>query len=443
MKDEVINSIDSESGIIASLIHNPELSFYSEHLQPNHFTDTDNKYIYAALCGLAQKGIKNADAYNIAEFLASEPATRKYAEGLQLDRLNELIEMSDVLARSSPEEYRILVDNVLDASFRRDMLNTLTECRSLILDRSEKDIEQRVYDAIDDVMVEYSSANDVPKFADVIDDYWSEIESRQGGGYAGLPFKFSALNDYVTLEKGELIIFGAEYKQGKSIMLLNCAVDLLKQDKAVLYIDSELNSRLFTARLLANLTGIEYKRLASGAYSEEERHKITAAREWMKTRNFTHIYMPMYDIQSIYTTIKKVYHTTGIDVVIVDYFKGKSDAADAWESYADLGRFVDLIKNTVCGDMNIIGIGAAQATASGKLADSAKISRNASTIIMLSEKTAEEIEADGAECGNKKLRVVANRNGPQMSANEYIDLQFDGDHILYTQAKQHIPQMPY
>lgn len=443
MIDEEINSLDSESGIIASLIHDPELSFYSEHLQPNHFTDTDNQYLYTALCGLAQKGIKTADAYNILEFLASNPATRAYTEELSIDRLNELVDMSDILARRTPEEYRILVDNVLDASFRREMLSALRDCRELCLNRSESDIEQRVYDTIDDVMVSYSSANDIPKYSEVIDDYWDEIESRQGGGYAGIPFKFPALNEYVTLEKGELIIFGAEYKQGKSIMLLNCAVDLLKQDKAVLYIDSELNSRLFTARLLANLTGIEYKRLTSGAYTEEEHRLIIEAKEWMKTRSFTHLYMPIYDIQSIYTTVKKVYHTTGIDVVIVDYFKGKSDAADAWESYSDLGRFVDMIKNQVCGDMNISGIGAAQATATGKLADSAKISRNASTIIMLSEKSAEEIEADGEDCGNKKLRVVANRNGPQMSPNEYIDLKFDGDHILYTQARQHIPQMPF
>lgn len=93
--------------------------------------------------------------------------------------------------------------------------------------------------------------------------------------------------------------------------------------------------------------------------------------------------------------------------------------------------------------MNIAAIGAAQATATGKLADSAKIARNASTIAMITDKTPEEIEADGAECGNKKLRVVVNRNGMQMAPGEYLDMFFDGDHILYEQAKQHIPQTPY
>lgn len=93
--------------------------------------------------------------------------------------------------------------------------------------------------------------------------------------------------------------------------------------------------------------------------------------------------------------------------------------------------------------MNIAGIGAAQATAAGRLADSAKIARNASTIAMITDKTADEVAADGPECGNKKLRVVYNRNGMQMSEGEYIDLRFDGNHVLYEEAKQHIPDEPY
>lgn len=226
------------------------------------------------------------------------------------------------------------------------------------------------------------------------------------------------------------------------MMLLNCAMDLLKRDLAVLYLDSELNTRLFTARVLAHLTGIEYKRVVSGNYSPEEEEKIDSARAWLKTRKFTHIYIPMFDQQSIYTAAKKVQHTQGLDVLIVDYFKGSGDG-DAFDSYQELGRFVDTVKNKICGDMGICGIGAAQATVTGKVADSAKIGRNASTIAMIQDKTPEEIEADGPECGNKKLRVILNRNGMQMAPGEYIDMIFDGNHIMYSEAKQHIPQTPY
>lgn len=439
---EDINSLESESGIIASLIHNPELSFYSEVLKPNHFTNKENRCVYLAVCELAKRGIKTVDPYNILEVLNSSEATRKYAEMLSVEKLQELMDMSDVLVRRSVEEYQMLVKNVMDAAFRRDAFQSLRECEALCLDRSKEDIEQRIYEAIDDVMTEYSSTNEIPQYKDVIDKCWEEVKSRQGNGYAGIPFKFDNLNEYATIEPGELFIFAAEAKQGKSMMLLNCAIDLLRRDLAVLYLDSELNTRLFTARVLANLTGIEYKRLTTGNYSEDEAKRIDEAIAWMKTRKFTHIYIPMFDQQSIYTAVKKVKHTQGLDVLIVDYFKGSGDG-DAFDSYQELGRFVDMVKNKICGDMGICGIGAAQATVNGKVADSAKIGRNASTIALIQDKTPEEMESDGVECGNKKLRVVLNRNGMQMAPGEYIDLLFDGNHILYSEAKQHIPQTPF
>lgn len=442
MKAEDINSIDSEAGVIASLIHNPEFSFYSEYLLPNHFTNKDNQCVYTAICELARRGITAIDPYNIIEVLNSSEATRKYAEGLSVDKLNELVEMSDILARSTVEEYKMLVANVMDAAFRRDTFQRLKECQVLCYNRSEKNIEQKIYDVIDDVMTEFSTANEIPPYREVIDECWEEIKSRQGNGFSGIPFKFDALNEYATIEPGELFIFAAEAKQGKSMMLLNCAIDLLKQDKAVLYLDSELNTRLFTARVISHLTGIEYKRLTSGNYSEEEAAVIDSAKEWMKTRKFTHIYIPMFDQQSIYTAVKKVKHTQGLDVLIVDYFKGSGDG-DAFDSYQELGRFVDLVKNQICGDMGICGIGAAQATINGKVADSAKIGRNASTIALIQDKTPEEVEADGVECGNKKLRVILNRNGMQMAPGEYIDLFFEGNRIMYSEAKQHIPQVPF
>ena len=440
--NEDMSRVESEAGIIATLIHHPDFSFYSEQLLPNHFTNKENRIIYQALRSLAQSGVQTIDPYIIVQELQSKEATRRFADDLSVDQLYTLIENSDILCRDSVEAYMVLVNNVLDAAFRRDTYQQLKECQRLCLQPTEANIEQKIYKMLDDVMMEFSATNDVPPYKDVVDKYWNEIQSRQSAGYSGIPFKFPALNDYATIERGELFIFGAEQKQGKSMMLLNCAVDLLRQGYAVLYLDSELNTRLFTARLLAHLSGIEYKRLTAGTYSAEEAKRIDEAREWIKTRRFTHIYIPTFDIQSIYTTVNKVRHTQGLDVLIVDYFKSTGEG-DAFNSYQELGRFVDTVKNRICGDMNIAGIGAAQATSTGRLADSAKIARNASTIAMITDKTPEEIEADGAECGNKKLRVVVNRNGMQMAQDEYISLFFDGNHILYEQAKQAIPRLPF
>lgn len=434
--------VESEAGIIATLIHHPEFSFYSEQLLPNHFTNRENRYIYQAICELAKNDVKVIDPYNIVQQLSANEATRRFAEELSIEQLFTVMENSDSIARGSIAEYKLLVDNVMDAAFRRDTYQQLKECQRLCLQPSEENIEHKIYQMLDSVMMEFSTTNDVPAYRDVIDKCWEEIKGRQGVGYSGIPFKFSALNDYATIERGELFIFGAEQKQGKSMMLLNCAVDLLRRDCAVLYLDSELNTRLFTARILAHLSGIEYRRLTSGNYSDEEAARITEQIAWMKTRKFTHIYIPTFDIQTIYTTVNKVRHTQGLDVLIVDYFKGSGNG-DAFNSYQELGKLTDFVKNTLCGEMNIAGIGAAQATATGRLADSAKIARNASTIAMITDKTPEEIATDGEECGNKKLRVVVNRNGMQHADGEYIDLWFNGNLISYEQAKQHVPQTPF
>lgn len=441
MADEIVR-IESESGVITSLIQNPEFAFYSEHLLPNHFYDVDNRYIYLAITELVKSGIDNIDPYNIIEKLSSAESTRRYAHEISIDRLNELMDMSCDLARRTVEEYKLAVDNVLDAAFRRDMERQLNECLKNVRDLEVDSVRQYIYKVLDSVMMSYDGVHELPAYAEVVDDCWEEIQKRQGTGYSGIPFKFPTLNEYVTIERGELIVFGAEAKQGKSMMLLNIAVDLLRKGLAVLYLDSELNTRMFTARILAHLSGVEYKCLTSGAYGPEEAERIDEAREWLKNQKLVHAYYPVFESQAIYAAAKRMEHTTGLDVIIVDYFKS-GDAADAFEGYQELGRVTNLVKNEICGALNIAGIGAAQATSAGRLADSAKIARNASTIIMLQDKSPDEIERDGEECGNKKLRVVLNRNGMQHASGEYIDLRFSGNHVLYEEATQHRPEVPF
>lgn len=443
MSVQDIKNVQSEAGIVASVAMRPELVFYSDTLRPNHFTNEQNAYLYYAISELAKKGVEKVDAYNIYNFLNARPATRKAAENMTIQAINDFLDVAPTIARESPADYRELVNNVMECAFRRNTYNKLSECQRMCFNAQEKDISQKIYAELDNVVMEFSTTSEVPQYKDVVDGYWEELKKRQGeGAFAGYKFPFPTLNSYVTMERGELIIFGAEAKQGKSMMLLNVAASLLKDNVKVMYLDSELNSRLFTCRMLAHLTGIEFARIRSGQYSQEESKRIDDAIAWLKTRNFVHLYMPVFDEQAIYTTVRKVYHTMGIDALIVDYFKGGDDK-DAFASYQSLGGLTDLVKNHLAGDLNIAAIGAAQATSTGKLADSAKIARNASTIIMIQDKTPEEREQDGETCGNKKMIVRFNRNGAQMADGEYIDLRFDGNHIKYEEAHQHVNLLPY
>ena len=373
-----ICDVPGEAGIVASLILHPEFYFYSEQLTPHDFTVEENGYLYYAISQLVKRGATNIDAFDIVHILnLGEQSGKLNGSALTIASVKEFIENAGAIARSTVEGYLILVDRVLDAAFRRKAYQKLAECQSYCFNTEEQDIEKKIYATLDSVMLEYASTSEVPQYRDVVDELWAEIESRQDHAFSGIPFKFPTLNRYATIEPGELFIFAAEAKQGKSMMLLNCAVDLLRQGKSVLYIDSELNSRMFTCRLLAHLTRIEFNRVKSGNYNQEEAERIAQAIQWMKAQKFTHIYMPIFDQNNIYTTVKKVKHTQGIDVLVVDYFKSTGDA-DAFASYQELGRLVDCVKNSLAGEMNIAAIGAAQATSTGKIADSRTSSRRRS-----------------------------------------------------------------
>ncbi len=445
MNIEDINSLESESGIIATLIHNPEFSFYSEQLLPGHFTNKENRCIYAAICELAKNDIKTIDPYNIIECLGSMDAMKKCAESITVEKLQELMEVSDVIARSSIEEYKMLVANVLNSAFRRDIYRTLKECEELCLDADEEELEKKVYSAIDEIMTGYSAIDEVPEFKDVVDELWQEIQDHQDGKCAGIPFKFPTLNEYVRIEPGELVVVGAPAKGAKSMFMLNEAVDILRQGKSVFYLDSELSSRLFTCRLLSHLTGIEFSRIRRGQYSREEEAKINEQLCWIKKQRFAHMYLPIFNKQTIYTAVKKMMHKLGgLDVLIVDYLKPTGSSTEAYTVYSELGNLTDFIKNELNGRLGIAGIAAAQLTANNKLADSAKIARNASTIILMTDKTPEECEQDGEGSGRKKLVVVQNRNGMQHVEGEWINLDFNGNICLLEESKkQHIVENPY
>lgn len=440
-----IKNIEAEAGVIASVLLKPELIFYSEQLKPNHFTDPQNAYVYWAVSELVKKGVDQVDSYNIRNMISLKRGTEHAADIVTIQSLNELIDVAKNIARGSPEDYRTVVEAVLDAAFRRETYNRLVSCERLCFNANDHEIADKIYATLDETMLSFSTNDEIPQYSTKVDDYWKEIEDRQSGDLAGsIPFKFQALNNYVTLERGELVVVGALMKQGKSMLLMSEAVDLLRKGLRVMYIDSELSSRLFTCRLISHLTGIEFKRVRAGTYTAQEKDDIDNAIRFMKQSQFVHIYMPMFDENSVYTAVNKIYHTMGIDVLIVDYLKSTGDNDEAFAVYTKMGSMVDMLKNKIAGQLNIAVLSAAQATTGGKLADSAKIARNASTILMLSDKTDEEIEADGANCGNKKLRVALNRNGPQHADNEYIDLQFNGNRCMYEDPmSQHTIDMPW
>lgn len=440
-----IYNAQAESGVIASLILHPEYCFHSEELTAHHFYDNENGYLYYAITELAKRSIDKIDAFNIQNILNAHPATRAWAERLTVQAINGLIEKAPIISAKTVSEYKVSVHNVMDAAFRRDAIQKLHECEQLCRsDNESENIKTRIYKEIEDLVCRYEDIEDIAPLGEKMDELWAQISNAQQTD-SFVDFPYPSLNRYMKISRTDAIVIAAQTKRGKSLMLLNLAVDLLKKGKRVLVIDTELDTKLYIMRLISNLTGIEFARIRDGNVDEAEISRIEEAKSWIKSMPITHVYRPAIDDDQLISITRKHMHKYGVDVLILDYLKGNTSYfLDAYQNSAVLGKTMDTLKNYIAGELNLFVLTAVQATRTGTIADSQKIMRNCSGLLYLERKSPEQIQADGGfEYGNMTLNVRANRNGEIMADGDYISLTLDGNRCLFFESKQPVRSDPY
>lgn len=439
MKDiSLISDNQAEAGVISTLIRHPDFILYTDYLRPKYFYNTENGCMYWAIQQLYKNGVTTIDAINLMNMLSSNKAVQREIDKYNLTNIQKFIDMSQYAVRHTIEEYKLLVNTVVTLAFKRDLYNVADEIEAACFN-SEYDLNQLnslVNKKINRLTEQYITSNDIVMFGDKVDDLWNEIKSRvTENGLYGIPSKFSSLNEYITYEPGELVLLKARMKRGKSAFFLNEAVHKIRNGVPTLYLDTEMQDRLFLERLLANLTGIPVKRIKTGEYSEEEGHKLDQVNEWIKKQPFVHIYLPQTTDEEIYAIHKILKYKMNLEFSIFDYIK--SNIQSAAENYNALGSRCDFLKNNVAGELNIAMLAGAQLNRNNAVADSDKIERYVSASILWRDKTTEELAKDGLDCGNFAMTVDLNRLGEQMTEDEYIDMKFDGNLMRIEQAKQH------
>lgn len=435
----MISDNQAEAGIIATLVYHPEFILHTDYLKASYFYNIENGCIYWAIDQLYKNGVETIDALNITNMLNSNKAVKKKISEYNLDDMQKFINMSQYACRHTIEEYKLLVNNVVTMSFKRDLNKILLEIQSncFNLDVDLNKLNGMVNSKINKLTEQYIISNEIEIFGTKIDDLWNEVCDRKTeSGVYGIPSKFKTINEYLTYEQGELILLKARMKKGKSAFMMNEAIHKLKNGVPTLYLDTEMQDRLFYERMLANLTGIEVKNIKTGRYTFEQGNELQKMNDWIKKQPFVHKYVPIITDEEIYATHKILKYKIGLEFSIFDYIK--SNILSSSENYNALGARCDFLKNNVAGDLNIAMLAGAQLNRNNQVADSDKLERYVSASMMWRDKTSEEIARDGGlEYGNFALTIDLNRLGEQMLDDEYIDFSFDGNRMRIEEAKQH------
>lgn len=436
MAADVIYDSAAESGIVATLVHHPDFILQSEHLKPNHFYNKENGCIYWAIQELYKSGIDTIDAFNIDRMLDTNSAVRKKVEKFNVKDMQEFLDISAMVARDTVEEYNLLVETVLTSAFKRDLkrrLITLTnECSQD--DTQLEKLSNDVYKSIAEVTEQFMASSSVETFGEKMPELWDDIINRRTeDGSFGLSSKFPSINNYFTYETTELVLLKARMKMGKSAFMMNEAIHKLQLGVPTVYFDTEMSDRLFLERMLANLSGVDLKRVKNGKYDEQEAARIEEAKDWIANAPFVHIYNPQFTNEEIYTTCSKLKYKMDLQFVIYDYMKGNT--TDSSALYNELGGRCDFLKNDVAGKLQLAVLAACQLNRANQVADSDKLERYASVSMLWRSKSSDEILMDGEECGNYLLNISLNRLGEQMFDKEYIDFVFDGSHMRIEECK--------
>jgi len=437
----------SEAGVIASLIYKPELCYHDEDLSERHFSDPVNSIIFYAIKEMVKKNIYKVDAINILSMISEgNKKIEKMSKTANItsETIDEIISLGQNVARTTPEEYKALADNVRIKAFKREMYKALKKCETYCFMEDEKDVQIRVQDEINGVTTDYSTVEDLKTVAEIADSLFEEVENVQTGGNF-LDFKIEALNEYCRLAKKALIVTAGKEKRGKSIWTMNTLITLLNNDESVLYIDTEIDTLEFIMRVQAHMAQVEYRKIETGKLTTEERARVQKVKEWIKTKTFVHRYLPVLTDVELINTVNKMKNKYGITACMVDYLKSNGEfALDAYKNSQYMGKMTDVLKNTVAGKMGLYTFACCQQNKDGSIANSANIARNCSALLSIDRKTDKEIAEDGGrEFGNMKLTVIANRSGKLHSEGEYISLGLNGDMCTFYDCKQPIRAEPF
>lgn len=448
-----LKALTSESLVIGAAINNPNVLLMLSDLKVEFFSDKVNKFIYTSIKQLFKQGAKTIDIADIYALI--EVNENKLDELNKYGGIDYLDQLQMIGEDKKPEDVAAHAENIIECAYKNEMIQLFVELKDFILvaqSLSRNDINKKIEERILEVKSKYSSRHQVKMIGEKTDELMEIITSNDGieiGFETSLPL----LSKFVTYRKGELTIYSAKAKVGKSQLVVNeCYSMAIQRGIPVMILDTELQTKTFFIRLMARITGYTFKFIESGRWKSNPAccEKVNEAKNLIDNSPISHTYIVGWTQDEIYNEIKRMKIQYDIQVVIYDYIKVEEVTAKISEHQL-LGNITNWLKNGIAGDLDLAVIALAQMSdyvsddRGIKIANSEKIKNYASTVIFLLEKNDEQYARDMEEAGgNAYLYVSYNRNGPQMKGDKQncgININFEKNKAIFKQAKWQLPEI--
>lgn len=151
---------------------------------------------------------------------------------------------------------------------------------------------------------------------DIIIDLVNELERNEP--VECFPSSIPALDDLATLKRGELLTVAAPTSGGKSIMLIQLAVEALKAGKHVAFFSMEMPAKQVVARMLSYIAGFQIKDLRAHFANKAKMDRFRQAVSELNSFPLT-IESGYSDMEEIDASARELHSKGKADLIVVDY----------------------------------------------------------------------------------------------------------------------------
>ena len=434
----------SERIILAGVISYGESALYEvlNFVNTDSFVSLENQAIFKAISDLViNEKIGNPSVPSIIAYLNQHSYEFKididdYLQAIILQKVSkqELALASKRVGRCkilrnaklAVEESLAVLEN---ASFDKPIAETLAE------------IEKPIMSLHNDLTGQIDSIS-ISSHIDILVEKLTNQDAIHFGIPTGLPGYDSRIGR--GLRPG-VHMLAARAKAGKSMFAMSVAANVVKEKIPVLYLDTELDMNTTMTRLLANISQVTIDDLETGKFAENDfvKNKVIEGASFIKNND----YLSYENISGkrhgewIRAIRQWIYRKVSFNaegkanpcLVILDYLK-MMDSKEMGQNMREdqlLGQAMTDLQNFAL-QFGVAILSFAQLNRDGinnsteaSLAGSDKITWFCSSFSIFRKKDDEDLAADPAHNGTRKLVVVLSRFGPGHEQGEYINIKFN------------------
>ena len=449
MKRKVLEDLAAERAVLAGLCqYGLDCYLEIDFVDADHFSNEMNQIIFHCI----HKSISENSKVELASILSSANNLGVYEAIHNKDEIAFIRSLFNFPIHQ--ENVQSHAAKIAKIKLARDLKQTLKACEkelnSITGDEDLIDIISRVEEPILDATADvYQASNKHTEvLGEDIDDYLVYL-SDNISDTVGIPTGFDRYDLAIGggLRRKCVDLIAARPKIGKSMfgdaVALNVATKL---NIPVLMLDTEMSKEDHLNRMLANFSGVEINKVATGKFNENEidKEKVHAGAEKLKNIPYHYLSIAGQPFEHILGIMRKwIYQHVGFDnegrtkdcLIVYDYLKlmGSESITNVMQEYQVLGFQITKLHN-FCVKYDVPCLSFVQLNRDGITRESTDVVSGSDRLIWLCTsfsifkmKSDEEIAEDSIEHGNRKLVPVVARHGSGLDDGDYISIKMFGN----------------